>query len=77
VSKKAQPLAGPAGLTVRIQDQDWVLIEGTPQALTELATQILLVATKRSDHVTLDHPGPGLTAESEFGLYVWRKTEGS
>jgi hypothetical protein len=60
-------------LTIKIQDEDWVLIEGTPQALTELATRILLVATGLHDHVTMDHPGPALTADSTYGLYVWRK----
>lgn len=62
-------------LTIKIQDEDWVLIEGTPQALTELATRILMVATRLSDHVTMDHPGPELAADSTYGLYVWRKPE--
>ena len=77
-SSKAAPRGAPAQgapLTIRIQDEDWVLIEGSPEALTELATRILMVATRLTDHVTMDHPGPALTADSTFGLYVWRKSE--
>lgn len=64
-----------APLTIKIQDEDWVLIEGSPQALAELAVRILMVATRLCDHVTMDHPGPALTADSTLGLYVWRKSE--
>jgi hypothetical protein len=74
---KAAPPRVPvqnAPLTIKIQDEDWVLITGSPQALTELATRILMVATGLSDHVTMDHPGPELTADSTYGLYVWRES---
>ena len=74
-SGKSKPgYLGP--LTIKLRDlQDWVQIEGTPQALSELATQILLVATGVEQHLTLDCPGPSLTSDSEIGLIVVKKTE--
>lgn len=57
-------------LGVRILDEDWVLIEGSPEALTFLANEILRVAGGGSPALTLDHPGPLITPESTHGLVV-------
>jgi hypothetical protein len=60
-------------LTVRVELEDWVMIEGSAQALSRLASQILAVAEAKLPHLTLDHPGPYLEQDSQYGIIVIRQ----
>jgi hypothetical protein len=71
--KNKRATSREARLSIKVQDEDWILIEGCPEGLTELATQILLVAKNPGQSLTMDHPGPKLTPDSHHGLYVWRR----
>jgi hypothetical protein len=62
---------GPLG--VKIVNEDWVLIEGSPEVLVDLANEILKVANQPKHTLTLDHPGPFTKPDSVFGLIVARE----
>ena len=64
----------PGSLTGPIMNEDWVLIEGSPETLTSFTDQIRRLATAGHRAITLDRPGPFITVASEFGLIVARES---